>query len=87
VTAWAGLTVHINLKFVIKCIYYFSADVLKAVSSAAFVEENKKKMASMQEHEKVVNQYKELIQEQVRASHFYVSVRKENTLLRDALYD
>ncbi|XP_052068337.1 general vesicular transport factor p115-like [Mytilus californianus] len=40
------------------------SDVLKAVSSAAFMEENKKKMASMQEHEKVVNQYKDLIQEQ-----------------------
>jgi hypothetical protein len=52
-----------------------------------YVEENKKKMASMQEHEKVVNQYKELIQEQVRASHFYVSVGKENTMLCHALYD
>jgi hypothetical protein len=71
---------------VIKCIYYFSADVLKAVSSAAFVEENKKKMASMQEHEKVVNQYKELIQEQVRASHFYVSVRKENKVKFESLF-
>ncbi|KAJ8315913.1 hypothetical protein KUTeg_006547 [Tegillarca granosa] len=39
-------------------------EALKAVSSTAFVEENKKKMASMQEHEKVVNHYKNLIQEQ-----------------------
>lgn len=40
-------------------------DALDAVSTDAGRKENKAKLANLQQHELVVNQYKDIIQEQV----------------------
>ncbi|KAK3089231.1 hypothetical protein FSP39_001968 [Pinctada imbricata] len=47
-----------------KAFKLLETDALKAVSSEAVIKEHQAKMASMQEHEKVVKQYKDLIEEQ-----------------------
>lgn len=45
--------------------FLFSVDALDSVSTEAGRKENKAKLANLQQHELVVNQYKDIIHEQV----------------------
>ena len=68
----------VHVKFIISlvgslidCIAIITAEVLKSLSPANDEndEDTKRKLASLAQHESIVNQYKELIREQVRIAH------------------
>ena len=46
------------------CFWWITVEALDAVSTDAGRKENKAKLANLQQHEMVVNQYKDIIQEQ-----------------------